>query len=154
MWLLASLPLVLGTAVGLAVRADVQSAWYKSLEKPSWMPPAAAFGPVWTVLYVLMGLAAARVAMRAGPNRSGPLALFAVQLALNLAWSIVFFRWKNIRAALLNIVVLWGVLVTTTAAFASVDALAAGMMVPYVAWVTLATALTAEIWRRNPWAVR
>ncbi len=140
-------PLILGSATGLATASGVKSAWYASLKKPTWMPPGAAFGPVWTVLYVLMGLAASRIYGKVGFGVS--MVLFWVQLALNIAWSFLFFTKKSLRWALVDIVALWIVLAATVASFSRVDPLAAGLMMPYFAWTTFATALTAALYANN-----
>lgn len=145
--LVAIAPLLLGAATGLATRSDVDSPWYRSLRKPSWMPPRAAFGPVWTVLYVLMGLAAARVYAKAGPGPA--MALFGAQLLLNIAWSFLFFKVKSLAWALADIWALWLVLAATVASFAGIDTVAAVMMLPYLAWTTLATALTWTLYSTN-----
>jgi tryptophan-rich sensory protein len=144
---LVLLPLLLGSWAGYATRAGGQSAWYLSLRKPSWNPPARVFGPVWTVLYIMMGLAS-WLAWRAGAGFV-PMALYAVQLALNIAWSFLFFEARSLRWAALDIGALWVVLIATVAAFFRVDAWAGALMLPYAAWVTFATALTAALNARN-----
>lgn len=142
-----ALPVGLGAAAGFATRDGVRSTWYAELEKPSWQPPAYLFGPVWTVLYVLMGLAAWRV-WKAGA-RAEPMLLYGVQLALNIVWSFLFFSAKNLKWALFEIIALWGVLVATTVTFYNADRTAGYLMVPYLAWVTFACILTYTIYRRN-----
>jgi tryptophan-rich sensory protein len=127
------------------------SDWYRSLAKPAFQPPAWLFGPVWTLLYALMGIAAWRI-WRLGADHPGvrlALVLFAVQLALNAAWSPVFFGAQQVGAALVVIVLLWLVLVPTVAAFARLDRPAAGLLLPYLAWVTFAAVLNAAIWKLN-----
>ncbi len=124
--------------------------WYQTLERPSFAPPNWIFGPVWSVLYLLMALAAWRVGLaEASPLRLWALALFVVQLALNLAWSWIFFHQHAIGAALVEIVVLWAAIGATTLLFARVAPVAAWMMAPYWAWVTFATVLNAAYWRLN-----
>lgn len=140
----AAAPLALGAAAGHATRDDVRSAWYAALRKPSWQPPAWLFAPVWTALYVLMGLALWLVAS-SGVAPPATLALFAAQLALNLSWSFVFFRRRNPRAALAVIVALLGAVVLTAARFYAVVPAAGLALVPYAAWVGFATALNAAI---------
>jgi tryptophan-rich sensory protein len=153
-------PLVAGGAVGLAISGDIRG-WYRSLRKPAWNPPDAVFGPVWTALYLLMGVAAAIVARegrrgtgerRAEADRAVPAALgaFAVQLALNLAWSLVFFRAHRVRLALLELSGLWVGIAVTAIAFARVRLIAGLLLVPYLAWTTFAGVLNLEIARRNP----
>jgi benzodiazapine receptor len=136
-------------AIGGWVTATSVKTWYPTLAKPSFTPPDWIFGPVWTVLYVLMGIAAWRV-WRAGSGRAGgALALFAVQLAANLGWSIAFFGLRQIGAALVVIVVLEAMILATVVRFGRIDRLAAGLLVPYALWVAFATLLNAAIWRLN-----
>jgi tryptophan-rich sensory protein len=124
--------------------------FYAGLVTPSWAPPGWLFGPVWTVLYVLMGVAAWLVWRQAGwAGARGALSLFIVQLVVNAAWSWFFFAWHRGALALADIVLLLGLIVATMVAFARVHGLAAMLLLPYLAWVTYATALTYSIWRNN-----
>ena len=123
--------------------------WYQALSKPSWNPPAWLFGPVWTVLYLAMALAAWLVWLDHGAGRREALLLFAVQLILNAAWSWLFFYGRAPGAALVDIVLLWVAIVATTAAFARLRRPAAWLMAPYLAWVTFAAALNAAIVHLN-----
>jgi benzodiazapine receptor len=145
-------PLVVGSLSGIATTRGVRG-WYRTIDRPSWNPPDAIFGPVWTTLYGLMGVALVRVvrAPRAPDDaaRQVALGLFAVQLALNGAWSWIFFSRHALGAALAEILVLWLAILATIAAFARIRPSAGLLLVPYLAWVTFATLLTAEIWRRN-----
>jgi tryptophan-rich sensory protein len=108
------------------------------------------FGPVWTTLYILMAVAAWRV-WRPGGFRAAPIALtfFVAQLLLNGAWSYLFFGRRDIGGALVEIVLLWVAILATLLAFWRRDRIAGGLLIPYLAWVTLATALNFEIWRMN-----
>jgi tryptophan-rich sensory protein len=136
-------------AIGGWVTATSVKTWYPTLAKPSFTPPDWIFGPVWTVLYVLMGVAAWRV-WRAGSNRAGgALAVFAAQLAANLGWSVVFFGLQQIGAAVAVIAVLEAMILVTIVRFVRVDRLAAALMVPYALWVAFATMLNVAIWRLN-----
>ena len=147
-----ALCLVIG-ALGAAVVATSVDTWYADLAKPSFTPPDRLFGPVWTVLYVLMAIAAWRVWRAADRDtRRGPLTLFALQLALTLGWTVVFFGLQKIGAAVATIVVLDVGVVVTTLAFRSIDRWAGLLMVPYLAWVVFATVLNIAIWRLNPMA--
>jgi tryptophan-rich sensory protein len=134
-------------SVGIFVRPG---AWYRTLEKPAWTPPDAAFGPVWTVLYVLMAIAAWRV-WRAGGfgEAGGALTLYLVQIALNAAWSVLFFGLHRPGWAFVEIVVLAVAILATIVAFAKIDRVAAGLLVPYLAWASFAAALNGTIWRLN-----
>jgi tryptophan-rich sensory protein len=119
---------------------------YHALPTPEWAPPAWLFAPVWLTLYTAMGIAAWRVWTRPRSTaRTRALGLFAVQLALNAAWSPVFFGLEAPRAALLVIALLWLAIASTIAAFGRVSRGAALLLVPYLAWVTFATALNAAI---------
>jgi benzodiazapine receptor len=147
-------PLVLGTVVGYLTNTSGQL-WYRRLSKPGWTPPAGVFGPVWTVLYLLMGAAAVlvrRARPTDGPRGASDLALglFGGQLVLNLLWSVIFFGRQQVRAGLVEIVVLVAALVATVVAFARVRLTAALLLLPYLAWTSFATVLTAAIARRNP----
>lgn len=124
--------------------------WYRGLRKPAFNPPNWIFGPVWTLLYLLMAIAAWRI-LQAPPThaRTLALAIFALQLVLNLLWSWVFFRRHAVGAAVAEIILLWIAIGATTAAFARLDSLAAWLMAPYLAWTTFAGVLNAAIWRLN-----
>jgi len=138
-------------ALGASVTATSVDTWYAGLVKPSFNPPDEVFGPVWTVLYVLMGVAAWRVWRSADRDTTrGPLTLFALQLAINLGWTVVFFGLHKIASAVATIVVLDVAVLVTMLAFRAVDRLAALLMLPYVAWVAFATVLNVAIWRLNP----
>jgi tryptophan-rich sensory protein len=132
---------------GYATSQSVKT-WYAALERPPVTPPDWVFGPVWTLLYTLMAIAAWRVWRRQdpapAPMRRLGLGLFAGQLALNLLWSFIFFAWQMIHAAAVEVVVLWLLIVATTWAFARVDRVAAWLMAPYIAWVAYASML--NIW--------
>ena len=143
-----SLPLGLGALAGWMTRDETKGEWYRSLRKPWWQPPATLFAPVWTTLYILMGIASWRVWRAGGGEHS--MALYAVQLALNIAWSFLFFKAKNLDWALFDITALLGVLLATTSAFYRVDRTAGYLMLPYVAWVSFATVLTATLYASNP----
>lgn len=126
--------------------------WYASLAKPAWTPPTWVFGPAWTILYAMMAVAAWRLWRRLGarPRESRrALVLFAVQLALNLSWTPVFFGMQRPDLALVVIFVLWVAIAATIVAAWKACKTAAALLVPYLAWVTFATALNAAIWRLN-----
>jgi len=137
-------------ALGAAVTATSVKTWYAALAKPSFNPPNAVFGPVWTALYVMMAIAAWRVWRKADRDTArGPLTLFAFQLALNLGWSVAFFGLERIGPAVAVILVLELAVVATALAFRPIDKIAAWLLVPYVAWVGFATILNIAIWRLN-----
>ncbi len=141
---------VLVGALGAFATASSVATWYPTLTKPSWTPPDAWFGPVWTALYVAMGVAAWLVwRAREWNETRTPLVLFAVQLALNAAWSFLFFGLRSPGLALVEIVALWVAIVATLLAFGRVSRLAAWLLTPYLAWVSFAMALNLAIWTLN-----
>ena len=130
--------------------ADEVATWYPTLAKPAFTPPSWVFGPVWTTLYLLMGVALYLVwRSEPGRRRRVALAVFAGQLVLNAAWTLVFFGSQAIFGGLVVIVALLAVILATVAAFARVDRRAAALLVPYLLWVGFATALNYRIWRLN-----
>mgnify|MGYP001428797708 CR=1 FL=1 len=141
---------VLPFLAALGGAAFPPDAWFAALEKPSWQPPNYLFGPVWTTLYLMMGIAAGLVWQR-GPSSKVKAALivFVVQLGLNALWTPVFFGAHQLGAALLVIVLLWFAIALTIMMFWRVRALAALLLLPYLAWVSFATALNASLWLLN-----
>jgi tryptophan-rich sensory protein len=124
--------------------------WYRTLVRPSFAPPNWVFGPVWTLLYALMAVAAWMVwTTPESQLRSWALALFVAQLCLNLAWSWIFFRAHALGAALGEVLLLWGFIGLTTVVFGTITPWAAWLMAPYWAWVTFASALNAGFYRLN-----
>lgn len=126
---------------------SVPGAWYASLIKPAWNPPAWIFGPVWTFLYLLMAVAAWLVWKRDGWKL--PVVLYLAQLALNAAWSPIFFGAHELGWALVEIIVLWIFILLTMLAFLGVNRVAGLMLVPYLLWVSFATFLNFTLWRMN-----
>ena len=125
-------------------------AWYAELDKPSWTPPNAAFGPVWTALYVMMAVAAWLVWARCGAaGAPAALTAFLVQLGLNATWSWLFFGRQAIGLALLDLVLLWAALAATTTLFWRKRPLAGALLAPYLLWTTYAGFLNFAIWRLN-----
>lgn len=122
--------------------------WYEALNKPVWNPPSWVFGPAWTLLYTMMAIAAWRVWRCVG--WTGPLLLYFVQLALNAAWTPIFFGAQATGWALVEIVALWFTVLATLLSFRRVDTVAGWLFVPYLGWVTFATLLNFAIWRLNP----
>ena len=143
-------------AAGLGGAASVQAGpFYTRLLRPDWAPPPAIFGPVWTVLYLLMGIAAWLVWRVGGfrAARSAP-ALFLAQLVLNALWSWLFFGWQRGGWALVDILLLWALIVATLISFWRIRPLAGALRVPYLLWVSFASALNYAIWQLNPLAWR
>lgn len=149
--LLGFVALCLGVAAigGWATSISV-GGWYQTLDKPRWTPPDRVFAPVWTIIYSMMAVAGYRVWRRAGVKAGhSALALFGVQLALNLLWSILFFGLQRTGLALLDIVLLWTAIAATAVAFWRIDRLAGILLLPYMVWVTYAVVLNAAIWHLN-----
>jgi tryptophan-rich sensory protein len=135
------------TIGGVVTQASVDT-WYPTLAKPAFTPPDRVFGPVWTVLYAMMAVAAWLVWRRIGWH-GGALVLFFVQLALNLLWSILFFGLQLVGLALVDITVLVVLIALTTVAFWRIDRRAGLLLVPYLLWVVYASALNGAIWLMN-----
>lgn len=123
-------------------------AWYASLQKPSFNPPGWIFGPAWTLLYVLMAVAAWRVYRAAGFGLG--IGLWLLQLMVNALWSPLFFAMHRIDLALLDIIVLDILVIATIAVFLRTDRIAGWLMLPYLGWIAFATALNVAIWQLNP----
>jgi translocator protein len=138
--------LLAGVLGGLATRSSVGS-WYQTLDKPSWNPPSWVFGPVWSTLYVLMGIAAWGVWRAAAPAEAKRRAalLFWGQLVLNTLWSFLFFGLRSPGLALIEVLVLWAAILLTLRAFWRLRPLSGALLCPYLAWVSYAAALTAAI---------
>jgi translocator protein len=152
---LVTVPVVLGLGLlsGWLSNSGFSNGWFVALRKPAFMPPGWVFGAVWTTLYTLMGVALAMVlAAPASRGRSTAIGLFAVHLVLNFAWSPLFFGAGMIGWGLMLIVALDGLVVETIVRFAGVRRVAGLLLVPYLAWLCLATALNWEIGRLNPGA--
>jgi tryptophan-rich sensory protein len=149
-WLVVSF---IAAAIGGA--ASVQAGpFYTQLLRPDWAPPATIFGPVWTVLYVLMGIAAWLVWRVGGFHAAkSALTLFLVQLALNALWTWMFFGWQRGGLAFADIVLLWVLIVATLISFWRIRPLAGALLVPYLLWVSFAVALNYSVWQLNPQAL-
>jgi translocator protein len=146
-WLLISF---VAAAIGSA--ASIQAGpFYTQLVRPGWAPPAGIFGPVWTILYVLMGIAAWRVwRVRGFSAARTALTLFLIQLAVNALWSWLFFGWHLGAAAFADIILLWALIVATLGAFWRISPIAGALLIPYLLWVSFALALNYSVWQLNP----
>lgn len=124
--------------------------WYRTVVKPDWNPPNWVFGPVWTTLFVMMGISAWLIWRPAGFQKAAtPLTLFAAQLVLNVAWSWIFFGIHEIGWAAAEIILLWLVILVTTVTFFRRSKPAGWLLTPYLVWVTFASVLNFTIWRLN-----
>jgi len=125
--------------------------FYMQIVRPDWAPPPNVFGPVWTVLYALMGVAAWLV-WRVGGFRAArtALSLFLTQLAVNALWSWLFFGWHAGALAFADIILLWVLIVATLVAFWRVRPSAGALLIPYLLWVSFACALNYSVWQLNP----
>jgi len=142
-------PLAAGFVSGIATAQNIDT-WYTQLEKPWFQPPAWIFGPVWTVLYLLMGISLFLIwRSERGAFRSRGLLLFFIQIALNFAWSFIFFQFRQPGWAFTEIILLWITLTAMVAVFSRVSKAAAWLQVPYLLWVSFATVLNGSIWWLN-----
>lgn len=136
--------------VGGALTARSVDDWYQQLNRPAWTPPDAVFSPVWTLLYTMMGVAAWLVWKRRPQRRVAvPMTLFGIQLALNVAWSGLFFAMQRPGLAAIEIVILWAAIVAAIVSFFRYSKPAGWLMVPYVLWVTYAASLNIALWQMN-----
>ncbi|MDE0946532.1 MAG: tryptophan-rich sensory protein [Sphingobium sp.] len=152
-WALLTVPVivVLGFLSGRLANSGYGNRWFDALEKPALMPPGWLFGVAWTILYVLMALALAIVLHARGAKGRGPaIALFLLQLLMNLAWSPLFFRAHQVGSALMLIVALFIVVAITTWLLGRVRRVAGLLLLPYLAWLAFASFLNYEIGRLNP----
>ena len=152
--LLGWLVLAFAASAAGAVAALNAGSFYAQIVRPGWAPPASVFGPVWTVLYAMMGVAAWLVWREGGLRaRRQALTLFVLQLAVNALWSWLFFAWHQGALALVDIVLLWILIIATIVVFWRTRRLAGALLVPYLVWVSFATALNYSIWQLNPGAL-
>ena len=152
-WALVTIPavLLLGTLSGRLSNSGYDNVWFAILDKPPLMPPAWAFGAVWTILYIWMGLALAMIIHARGARQRGlAIGLFIVQLVLNLAWSPLFFGAHQVTLALWLIVAIFLTALATTLVFGRIRSVAAWLMVPYLAWLVFAGFLNWDVDRLNP----
>lgn len=149
-WLLVSF---VASGIGSIASVNARS-FYQELEQPTWAPPGSAFGPVWTTLFALMGIAAWLVWREQGWRHArGALSLFILQLGVNALWSWLFFAWRLGSGAIADVLLLWLLILATIVAFWRVKPLAGALLVPYLIWVTYASALTIWIVQHNPQAL-
>lgn len=143
-------PLAIGGTAGFFTATGVDS-WYQTIQKPLWNPPNWIFGPVWTTLYILMGISLFLVWKSDSSSKLKKIAItfFAIQLVMNFFWSFIFFNQQQIGWALLEILVMWMFIIATIFAFGNISKTAAWLLVPYVSWVSFAALLNYAIWKLN-----
>ena len=154
-WALVTVPgiVFLGFLSGQMANSGYNNAWFMALQRPEIVPPGWVFGVVWTTLYILMGISLAMILYARGAKGRGvALTLFSLQLALNLAWSPVFFALHHVSMALVLIVIILLLTIATTFAFAPIRKAAAWLLVPYMVWLSFAMILNYQIDRLNPHA--
>jgi len=140
--------------IGSRFTGPAVATWYGSVSRPAWAPPNFLFGPVWSALYLMMGIAAWLVWRKAGMSGApGAMLLFGLQLIANAAWSAIFFGLHRFDLAFVEILVLWVLILATMVAFWRLDARAGLLLLPYALWVSYAGALNLAIWRLNPGAL-
>ena len=141
--------LLVGMIGGISTSQQIET-WYQILNKPSWTPPNCIFAPIWTILYIIMGISVWLIFRKRDVYSTKSAFLFFVfQLLLNAAWSHLFFGMQNPFAGFIDILVLWVAILATIKSFLKVSKLAAVLMIPYFVWVSYATCLNYSIWRMN-----
>jgi len=143
--------LLVGYFSGMVTRDSITT-WYPTLVKPSFNPPNWVFAPVWTILYIMMGVAGGMVWNRLEQepeNVKKAFTFFIIQLALNAAWSVIFFYFHNPFLALIEVILFWLLIFETHIQFKKIDKTAGLLFIPYLAWVSFATVLNASIWWLN-----
>ncbi|GAB4091668.1 TspO/MBR family protein [Flaviaesturariibacter terrae] len=150
LFLSLAIPQVVGGTAGFFTVTGVGT-WYQRIQRPAWNPPNWVFGPVWTLLYVLMGIALYLVWRGPGsnPQKRRAITFWSIQLAANFLWSFLFFNQHRIGLALLDLAVLWLLILLTIFSFARINKTAAWLLVPYISWVTFAGILNYSIWMLN-----
>jgi translocator protein len=144
-----AVPMIVGTISGIATSGNITT-WYATLNKPDFNPPNYLFGPVWTGLYLLMGISLFMVwRSPSGDARNYALAVFAIQLVLNFAWSFIFFHFKQVGWALFEIILVWISILAMIIIFHRINKTAAFLQIPYFIWVSFASVLNGFIWRLN-----
>jgi benzodiazapine receptor len=139
----------IGSLGGLFTYPEIAS-WYAGLQKPSFQPPNWLFGPVWTMLYILMGVSLYLIWKQPESElRNKALTVFAIQFTLNFCWSLIFFNQHQIGWALIEIIAMWICILLTIVQFGKLSTLSAWLLVPYISWVSFATILNAAIWKLN-----
>lgn len=143
------LPLIIGSISGIATSGNINN-WYATLNKPAFNPPDYLFGPVWTLLYILMGISLFMIWRSPhGDARNYALAIFGVQLVLNFAWSFIFFHFKQTGWAFFEIILVWISILAMILIFYRISKNASILQIPYFLWVSFASVLNGFIWWLN-----
>jgi benzodiazapine receptor len=143
-----AIPQLVGGLGAIFTASSVRS-WYQTLDKPSWNPPDWLFGPAWTILYVLMGIACFLIWKSNSPDKKRLLTFYGLQLFINGIWSPAFFGLQNPLLGLVIIIPLWALILVCVLQFRKASEAASFLMIPYLLWVTFATSLNAAIWWMN-----
>lgn len=131
------------------ITADAIPGWYVTINKPSFNPPNWIFGPVWTTLYILMGVAFYLIWKSTHPQKNKAMLLFGIQLLLNFFWSIIFFNFHALGFALAEIILLWIFILLSILSFYPISKVASYLLIPYLLWVSFASVLNFSIWQLN-----
>ncbi len=140
--------LMLGLLSGFSTAESING-WFRFINKPTWNPPNWIFGPVWTVLYILMGIAVALIWHTHHQNKKSAITFFVIQFVLNIAWSFIFFNLQAIGWAFIEIIAMLFYIAITILSFYKISKPAAWLMTPYLIWVLFATVLNGTIWHLN-----
>lgn len=144
-----TIPLSVGGISAFATASSVKT-WFVTLQKPSFNPPNRLFAPVWTVLYILMGVSLYLIwQLPPAEMRTNAITIFAIQLLLNFAWSFIFFYFRKITPALIDIILLWIAIIGMITVFFQLSPVAAYLQIPYLLWVSFATVLNGAIRKLN-----
>ena len=145
-----ALPLAIGGISGYLVRNEMNGEWFSTLAKPSFNPPSYLFGPVWTALYILMGVSMFLIWNTPKTElRQKALAIFGIQLFFNFWWSILFFSFHTVFLSLIDILIMWFLIIYMISLFKKIKPVAAYLQIPYLLWVSFATVLNISIWYLN-----
>ena len=143
------IPLLIGAVSGFATASSINT-WYVTLHKPFFNPPNYLFGPVWTTLYILMGVSFYMILQsRNSKYKKGAIYLFCIQLFLNFCWSFIFFKFQYLGLTLIEIIMMWISILAMIIWFAKLNKTAAYLQIPYLCWVSFATVLNASLWYLN-----
>jgi tryptophan-rich sensory protein len=144
-----AIPLAIGSISGIATAAGIKS-WYLTLNKPFFNPPNYLFGPVWTLLYLLMGISIYLILQTPKTDmRKKAIIIFCVQLGLNFLWSFLFFKFQLVGIAFIEILLIWASILTMILTFYKLNKTAALLQIPYLLWVSFASILNGAIWWLN-----